>query len=177
TARLLSFVAQGSTGCAMTVYDTILLGRKPYMKMGISKEDHQVVEEVILRLGLQDLSFAFLDQISGGERQKVMLARALAQQPRVLLLDEPTSNLDLKNQYEVMGLISEICVTEGLSAVVVIHDLNLALRYCNKLLFLKEGRVYAFGGPEVVTPELLREVYGVHAEVRSEDGQLNIRVY
>ena len=97
--------------------------------------------------------------------QKVMLARALAQQPKFLLLDEPTSNLDPRNQHEMMQLIRQMAKKCGFATIIVIHDLNLALRYCDKFLFLKDGRVYSCGGPETMTPEAIREVYGMDAHV------------
>lgn len=170
-ARRLSFVAQRCNAGSMTVYDTVMLGRKPYMRLGVSTDDYRIVDDVITRMRLEPLVSHYLDELSGGEQQKVMLARALAQQPKVLLLDEPTSNLDLKNQYEVMRLVSEICRERQIAAVVVIHDLNLALRFCNKMLFLKDQEVYACGGPEIVTRETLEAVYGVGVEIRNLDGR------
>lgn len=93
-----------------------------------------------------------------------MLARALAQQPRLLLLDEPTSALDIRNQYQVLKIVGELCRTEGLTAVVVIHDLTLALRFCDRFLLMRDGQVYRCGGLEVLDKIALREVYGVDAE-------------
>ena len=112
----------------------------------------------------------YLDQLSGGERQKILLARALVQEPKLLLLDEPTSSLDLKNQYEVLGLVRRFCRERHITAVLVIHDLNLALRFCDRFLFLHSGRVLAFGGPEAVTPANIRAVYGMDAAVERVRG-------
>ena len=99
---------------------------------------------------LKDVSFdmepgRFLSQLSGGEKQKVMLARALAQQPKVLLLDEPTSALDIQNQYQVLKLVRDFCHNDNMIAAVVIHDLDLALRFCDRFLLLKDGQVYRHG--------------------------------
>ena len=100
-----------------------------------------------------------------GEAQKVMLARALAQEPRFLLLDEPTSNLDPKNQHEVLRIVRDIAQTHNICVIIIIHDLNLAVRYCDKFLFLRNAKVYAYGGKETMTPDVIREVYGMNAEV------------
>lgn len=94
-----------------------------------------------------------------------MLARALAQQPRVLLLDEPTSNLDLHNQHQVLGEVKQICEETGITALVIIHDLNLALRFCDRFLMLRDGEVDACGGAEIVNRESIERVYRIHAEV------------
>ena len=99
-----------------------------------------------------------------------MLARAIAQEPKLMLLDEPTSNLDPRNQYEAMELIRHCAHSHGIAVLVVIHDLNLALRYCDRFLFLKDGVVYRCGGQEIVTEALLQEVYGMPMACRSVSG-------
>ena len=163
-AQRVAFVAQTVASTQMTVHDMVMLGRRPYMGWSFSREDHDIVHAAMARLGLMDMRGRFLNQLSGGERQKVMLARALAQQPRLLLLDEPTSALDIRNQYQVLKIVGELCRTEGLTAVVVIHDLTLALRFCDRFLLMRDGQVYRCGGVEVLDKTALREVYGVDAE-------------
>lgn len=163
-AQRVAFVAQTVASTQMTVHDMVMLGRRPYMGWSFSREDHDIVHAAMARLGLIDMRGRFLNQLSGGERQKVMLARALAQQPRLLLLDEPTSALDIRNQYQVLKIVGELCRTEGLTAVVVIHDLTLALRFCDRFLLMRDGQVYRCGGLEVLDKTALREVYGVDAE-------------
>ncbi|WP_419509270.1 ABC transporter ATP-binding protein [Candidatus Allofournierella excrementavium] len=163
-AQRVAFVAQTVASTQMTVHDMVMLGRRPYMGWSFSREDHDIVHAAMARLGLMDMRGRFLNQLSGGERQKVMLARALAQQPRLLLLDEPTSALDIRNQYQVLKIVGELCRTEGLTAVVVIHDLTLALRFCDRFLLMRNGQVYRCGGLEVLDKTALREVYGVDAE-------------
>ena len=170
-ARRVAFVAQNAPAARMTVHDMVMLGRRPYMNVCFTRRDHAIVHGAMDRLGIDGLRGRFLDELSGGERQKVMLARALAQQPRLLLLDEPTSSLDIRNQYEVLKTVAGLCREGGLSAVVVIHDLTLALRFCTRLLLLKEGRAFRCGGPEVLDSEALRTVYGVSARPVEIDGR------
>ena len=164
-AKKLAYVEQHTDVSRLTVYDTVLLGRKPHMRLGPSSEDYAIVDASINRLQLGSLKLRYIDELSGGELQKVILARALAQQPKVLLLDEPTANLDLRNQHEVMRIVSQIAKEDGISVVVVIHDLNLALKYCDRFLLIHEGKAFCYGDSSVITPETIRTVYGVEAEV------------
>ena len=169
-ARTVALVSQFTPASRLTVYDMVLLGRKPYLKWDFTAADRAMTEEALERLGLSELALRYADRLSGGEGQKVQLARALVQQPRLLLLDEPTSSLDLRSQYEVLGLVSQLCRERGLTAVAVLHDLNLALRFCHRFLLLHGGRVYAQGDASVVSPKAIREVYGMEAAVRELDG-------
>lgn len=171
-SRQMAFMAQGAQGARLTVYDTLLLGRRPYMTWGVSQPDRDIVDEMLERMGLEDMALRYLDQLSGGEQQKILLARALVQEPKVLLLDEPTSNLDLRNQYEVLGLVRRACRERGITAVLVIHDLNLALRFCDRFLFLRDETVFAAGSADVVTPENIFAVYGIRAEVAAVNGTM-----
>lgn len=170
-ARKMAYVAQQAEGDQLTVYDSVLLGRKPYITMSPKPEDYRIAEQAIERLDLKDYSLRYTAELSGGELQKVVIARALTQQPQVLLLDEPTSNLDLHNQHEVMKIASEIARDDHISVIVIIHDLNLALRYCDRFLFLKDGSVFRYGDESIVTGELLSEVYRVNASVENIRGR------
>ena len=175
-AKRVAFVAQTVPSARMTVHDIVMLGRKPYMQWGFTEHDHEIVHEAMDRLHISHLRGRFLSQLSGGERQKVMLARALAQQPKVLLLDEPTSALDIRNQYQVLALVRDICATEGITAIVVIHDLNLALRFCDSFLLMGQGRVYRSGGKEILDRQALLDVYGVDAQPVEVNGQTVVMV-
>lgn len=170
-AKRISFVAQNVPNTQMMVRDMVMLGRKPYMKWGFSTEDMQIVDEVMERLSITHLQGRYLSQLSGGERQKVMLARALAQRPRILLLDEPTSSLDIQNQYQVLQIVRNICDADGLTAIVVIHDLNLALRFCDYFVLLKNGQVYRSGSREILGRQSLKDVYRVNAQVTNVQSQ------
>ena len=170
-AKQVAFVSQSAPNTQMTVHDVVMLGRRPYMKWGFTEQDHNIVHDAMHRLDVEDMRGRFLSQLSGGEKQKVMLARALAQQPKVLLLDEPTSALDIQNQYQVLKIVRDICHRDQIIAVVVIHDLNLALRFCDRFLLLKDGQVYRQGGRSILDREALREVYGVDAKVVELEGR------
>lgn len=164
-AKRVAFVSQSVPDTQMTVHDVVMLGRRPYMKWGFTENDHAIVHDAMDRLGVDGMRGRFLSQLSGGEKQKVMLARALAQQPKALLLDEPTSALDIQNQYQVLKMVRDICHDDRMVAVVVIHDLNLALRFCDRFLLMKEGQVYRCGDHSVLDSRALKEVYGVDAKV------------
>jgi len=170
-ARRIAFVAQSVPDTQMTVYDAVLLGRKPYMTFGFSAEDHRIAQEMLRTMDLEAMKGRFLNELSGGERQKVMLARAMVQQPRLLLLDEPTSSLDIRNQYQVLQIAREFCFTQGKTAIVVIHDINLALRFCDRFLLMKEGKIYRYGDSTCLDRTALREIYGVQGTVEEIRGR------
>ena len=148
-----------------TVFDCVLLGRTPHIRWSISQRDLDICEETLKLLGIDHLKLRNVEALSGGEMQKVMLARALVQEPELLLLDEPTSNLDPRNQYEMMELVQKIAHEKGLAVLIVIHDLNLALRYCDRFFFIKDHRGFSYGGRETVTAETIGAVYGIAAQV------------
>ena len=161
----MAFVSQSVPDTQLTVHDVVMLGRRPYMTWGFTEEDHHIVHDAMHRLDVEDMRGRFLNELSGGEKQKVMLARALAQQPKALLLDEPTSALDIQNQYQVLKMVRDICHKDDMIAVVVIHDLNLALQFCDRFLLLKDGKVYRYGDHSILDSKALQEVYGVNAKV------------
>lgn len=169
-ALMLAYVEQHTSAGRLTVYDTVLLGRKPHMKMMPSEEDYFIVDSAIERLHLTDLRLRYTDELSGGELQKVMLARALAQQPKVLLLDEPTASLDIYNQHEVMKIVAEIASEDKMTVMVVIHDLNLALKYCDRFLLMHNGKSFVYGDVSVITTENIKVVYGVNVAVTEIEG-------
>ena len=170
-AKQVAFVSQNVPNTQMTVHDVVMLGRRPYMKWGFTEKDHTIVHDAMHRLDVEDMRGRFLNQLSGGEKQKVMLARALAQQPKALLLDEPTSALDIQNQYQVLKMVRDICHSDNMIAAVVIHDLNLALRFCDRFLLMKDGGVYRYGDRSVLDSEALKTVYGVDAKIVEIEGR------
>jgi iron complex transport system ATP-binding protein len=152
----------------LTVMEMVLLGRKPHMRFDPSQRDLAVVEALLVYMNLLPMAERTVDELSGGERQKVMLARALAQEPDALFLDEPTSALDIRHQIEVMERLRDLVRDQNKLVVMILHDLALAARYSDRLLLLHQGHVHAIGSAvEVLTPTNLRAVYGVEAQVRN----------
>lgn len=164
-AQRIALVEQHSHAHGVTVYDALLLGRKPYIKAAPSDEDFAVVDRVIDELDLGSLALRFLDELSGGEHQKVVIGRAFVQETDVLLLDEPTNNLDMANQVEVMHLVRKAAHERGIACAAVMHDINLALRFCDRFLLLKDGKVSACGTRDIITKETLEDAYGVSVDL------------
>ena len=169
-AKRVGYVPQRHPKNNLTVFEAVLMGRKPHIRWSMSADDYKLTENVIRSIGMEHLALRPVSDLSGGEVQKVVIARALAQSPRVLLLDEPTSNLDLKNQLEVMGLVRRIVDHQGLSAIAAIHDLNIAVRFADTFLFLKNHSIHAIAGREDLTPDLIRQVYGVDVAISKVNG-------
>ena len=169
-AQHIAYVTQQQRIPHLSVYDEVLLGRKPHVSWSISDNDRAVVAASIERLELQPFVDRYCDELSGGERQKVYIARALAQETEVLLLDEPTSALDPKNQVEVLSVVREITTQASLATVMVIHDINLALRFCDRFLLMRNGEVVARGRTETITAEALSAAYDMQMRIIDIDG-------
>ncbi len=155
-----------------TVLDMVLMGRFPSLERFAieSKDDLKIAMDAMDATSISYLASRPIDEISGGERQRVIIARALAQQPRALLLDEPTLHLDINHQFELMELIRSLAKEKGLLVIIVSHDLNLAARYCDKLIALDEGKIAAAGVVgDVLTPENLAKVFNIRAEVQFDE--------
>lgn len=175
-AKLLSYVPQSAgRSFPSTVFEIVLIGRKPYVDWSVSSRDKEIVSNILSLMGLKEMALRQSNELSGGEYQKVLIARALAQEPQVLLLDEPTSNLDLKHQLDVLNLITSIVKKKNIAAVMAMHDLNLASRFSNKMIFLNGGKIYDAGKPEkVLTERNIRKVYGVEAIVNKNAGYFQV---
>ncbi len=151
-----------------TAFDVVLMGRTPHLGRlaGEGQEDLKIARKAMRTTSTLHLADRAIDEISGGERQRIIIARALTQEPRILLLDEPTLNLDLNHQFEIMELVRELARDTGLLVVLVSHDLNLSSRYCDRLILLDSGRIHSTGRPQdVITEENIRDVYHVHVEI------------
>jgi len=167
-ARKISYVPQSSIRVfPHSVFDMILMGRQPHLGWASSGEDEERVWDVIDLLGLEDIALHLFNELSGGQQQKVLIARALVQDTELMLLDEPTSNLDVWHQLDVMRIVSDLVYRQGITALMAVHDLNMASRYSDLIVLMKKGRIHVAGSPgEVLTPEHIAEVYGVEAEVQ-----------
>lgn len=171
-ALKMAYVSQHYESNRQTVFDAVLLGRKPHIKWEATASDLALVQGVLAKTGLEEFALRYLDELSGGELQKVIIARALAQEPEVLLLDEPTSNLDLRNQIEVLRTIRTAAKEKNIAVVAVMHDLNLALRFSDKFLLLQNTKVFAAGGPEIMTAANISQAYGVPVSVERVQNQM-----
>jgi len=176
-ARLLALVPQGAyLPPTFTVWESALLGRTPYLGfLGIARErDRRVTRQALEWVGIAHLADRLVGELSGGERQRVVLARALAQEPRCLLLDEPTTHLDIHHQVTILSLVRHLAVREGIAVLTVLHDLNLAATFADRVVLLVDGRVVAQGTPaEVLCLELLAAIYGESVAIlpRPDDGR------
>lgn len=166
-AQIVGYLPQGVLGrAALSVLEAVLLGRLSSLSWRVSDDDLEIALMMLERLGIADLAPRPLSSLSGGQRKMVSIAQVLVQQPTLLLLDEPTSNLDLQHQLEVLALIREMGQQRDVTTLVAMHDLNLAARYADHIVVLHEGQVHAVGKPDVVlTAEVIQAVYSVHARV------------
>jgi len=165
-ARLVGYVPQQLTPVDLTVFDAVLLGRYPWMRgLGPSRRDYDVVDRILGLMGLSGLAGRRLSELSGGQLQKVAIAHALAQEPKVLLMDEPTSNLDPRSKLEVMRVVRRVVKGEGKIAVIASHDLEVAARFADRIVMIRGGRVVAAGGLEVLNERNIFETYGLRVEI------------
>jgi len=163
-ARLVGVVPQMSLlPSAFTAFEIVLMGRNPHLRLlqYEGARDMAITWEAMGRTATQSLTERRIGELSGGEIQRIVIARVLAQEPKSILLDEPTANLDINHQVEILDLIKNLCMENNLTVVVTLHDLNLASQYCGRLILINDGRIHAQGTPsEVINSENIKEVYG-----------------
>jgi len=167
---------------SFTVRDIVTMGRMPFLERfrGESSDDLRKVEEAMQKANILEFADRFINTMSGGERQRVIIARALAQTPEIILLDEPTLHLDISNQFEVLDLVRELSREEGLTVVIVSHDLPMVVRYCDRIVMLKDHKIFAMGKPEdVLTKENMKDIFNVDAvfEKDTATGQNTVRIF
>lgn len=172
-AKVISVVHQyNNIGFSFSVFDTVLMGRFPYINKfkGETKKDIKIVEEAMQNTGVWNLRNKDIREISGGERQRVMIARALVQEPELLVLDEPISNLDVKFQISILNLCKKLNEEKGLTIITTLHDINLAAQYSDSILLLDKGQIAAQGKPKnVLTPKNIEDVYEVEVEILNSE--------
>ena len=175
-AKIMAYVpctVQGSFPLSVT--DAILLGRNPHSKWGSLDEDLKKVEEVMELLKIKHLSKRYMNELSAGQHQKVVLARGLVQETSVILLDEPTSNLDVRHQMEVTRILRDYAHNKNILVIMISHDLNIASKYSDEIIMLHDGKIFAKGSPsEVVNSKNISVVYGVNSETVIRNGRPHI---
>ncbi|MDF2569582.1 MAG: Iron-chelate-transporting ATPase [Sporomusa sp.] len=161
-----------------TVFEMVIMGRTPHKRLlgADNPEDHEIALAAMRKVGIESYGTRSFSTLSGGEKQRVILARALAQQPQILVLDEPTNHLDIKYQLQLLSLVKSL----GIGVLAALHDLSLAAMYCDKLYVMKEGRLVTSGQPKnILTPELVRSVYEIDCDIQEnpDTGYLAITYY
>ena len=170
-ARRIAYVPQDIHFGALTVFDSIMLGRISYFGTKSGDEDYKAVEKILMDMHLEEYAFRMVDELSGGERQKIAIARAMAQEPKLMVFDEPTGNLDIANERLIMEEARQLAKEKNIAILSSLHDLNQALSFGDKFFFLKNGVVKYAGGREIITPEVVKDTFDVDVRIREIDGQ------
>lgn len=175
-AKIVAYVPQSiGLSFGLDIREAVLLGRTPYFGTRPRDEDWAHVDAAIQRMGLDELGDRAVTELSGGQGQRVLIARALAQDPEILLLDEPTSALDIRYQWQTLEVARDVTRKNNVAAVIAIHDLNQAARFTDRVVFLQDGVIIAEGRPaDVYSPDLIRRVYGVDVELSIHKGFVQV---
>ncbi|RGE23126.1 ABC transporter ATP-binding protein [Leucobacter sp. wl10] len=176
-AREVGYVPQsGEAPFDLKVHEAVLLGRTPHFGIAPRAVDWRKVDEAIDLLGLGELVDRNMSELSGGQQQRALIARAIAQDTRILVLDEPTSALDLRYQIETLQLVRRVSREHGITALIAIHDLNHAARFCDQIVLLHDGRIVSDGTPtDALRSDTLGDVYGLPVKVQNIDGYVEVR--
>ena len=170
-ARRIAYVPQHIHFGALTVYDSILMGRVSYFGLRAGASDRAVVERLLAEMQLEHLAYRNAEKLSGGEKQKIAVARALAQEPKLLIFDEPTGNLDIANEELIIEEAKRVAHERGIAILSSLHDLNQALYFGDRFFFLQGGVIRHAGSEEIVTPEVIRETFDIPSRIVTVDGK------
>jgi len=170
-ARRIAYVPQDIHFGALTVFDSVMLGRISYFGMKSGDEDYKAVEKILMDMHLEEYAFRNVEELSGGERQKIAIARAMAQEPRLMVFDEPTGNLDIANGQLIFQEARKLARDKNISILSSLHDLNQALHFGDKFFLLKNGVVKYSGGKEIITPEVVKDIFDIDVRIVELDGQ------
>ena len=170
-ARYIAYVPQSIEFGTLSVYDTVLMGRMPYFGLRAGKTDEEVVQKTLDDMGLMDLESRNVDELSGGERQKIAIARALVQEPELLIFDEPTGNLDIANEHLILEEARRAAKEKGIGILTSLHDLNQALSIGDRFFFIKQGKIIYSGGIETVNEEVIQEVFEAKVSIIEHNGR------
>ena len=170
-ARRIAYVPQHIHFGDLSVLDSVLMGRVSYFGMKAGREDYEAVEQILEDMQLTEFASRSAEALSGGEKQKIAIARAMAQEPKLMVFDEPTGNLDIANEQLIIAEAKRLAREKNISILSSLHDLNQALHFGDKFFFLKDGVVKYAGGKEIVTEDVIRDIFDVDMKIRELDGQ------
>ncbi|MBO5317016.1 MAG: ABC transporter ATP-binding protein [Oscillospiraceae bacterium] len=170
-ARRIAYVPQHIHFGDLSVFDSVLMGRVSYFGMKAGQEDYETVEKILQDMGLQEFASRSAEALSGGEKQKIAIARAMAQEPKLMVFDEPTGNLDIANEQLIIAEAKKLAREKNISILSSLHDFNQALSFGDKFFFMKDGVVKYAGGKEIFTEDIIRDIFDADVQIRSIDGR------
>ena len=170
-ARRIAYVPQHIHFGDLSVLDSVLMGRVAYFGMRAGREDYEAVEKILQDMHLAEFASRSAEELSGGEKQKVAIARAMAQEPKLMIFDEPTGNLDIANEQLIIREAKRLAQEKNISFLSSIHDLNQALAFGDKFFFMKAGQMKYAGGREIFTPEIIKDIFDTDVRIAELDGQ------